>query len=111
MTFLRIAFFPRATSVDFDELAKLMPMESPQGRLLFAAGPVSGGWQVVQIWESKDLLDTFNRDVLVPALERLGSTSDAWVPLDVVDLEPVQLSLAPRGGRGRHQPTVGSTLL
>ena len=96
MTFLRMAYFPRATSSDFDLLAELMPSEAPAGRLVFAAGPARGGWQVVQLWESKDLLDAFNRDVLAPALERLGS-SEVWVPAELVDLEPAQLSLTVAG--------------
>lgn len=90
--------FPQATCAHFDELAQQMPSERPRGRLLFAAGPVRGGWQVVQVWESKELLDTFNRAVLLPALGRLGESSDVWVPSDVVDLEPTQLSLAPLPG-------------
>ena len=96
MTFLRMAFFPRATSGDFDVLAELMPSEAPAGRLLFAAGPARGGWQVVQLWESKVLLDAFNHDVLVPALNRLGGSSEVWVPAEIVDLEPTQLSITAR---------------
>lgn len=96
MTFLRMAFFPLATSGDFDALAGLMPAEAPAGRLLFAAGPSRGGWQVVQLWESKVLLDAFNHAVLVPALNRLGGSSRVWVPAEIVDLEPAQLSIAAR---------------
>lgn len=43
----------------------------PQGRRFFAAGPVDGGWQVVQAWDSKDSLDKFNAEWFFPALARL----------------------------------------
>ena len=93
MPFVRVAFFPRANSADFGELADLIPAEVPAGRLLFAAGPARGGWQVVQVWESRVLLDAFNRDVLIPAIGRLNGEPAVWVPTEIVDFEPTQLSL------------------
>lgn len=63
----------------------------PPARRFFAAGPVDGGWQVVQAWDSKDALDTFNAEWFFPALARLGGDPlgrpivrdveavDAWV--------------------------------
>ena len=92
MTFLRMAYFPEATSEHFEQLARQMPPESPSGRLVFAAGPVSGGWQVVQLWESRELLEAFNRDVFFPALTRMGGSAFPTPP-EVTDFEPTRLSL------------------
>ena len=92
MAFLRMAYFPEATSEHFEQLARQMPPESPSGRLVFAAGPVSGGWQVVQLWESRELLEAFNRDVVSPALTRMGGSAFPTPP-EVTDFEPTLLSL------------------
>ena len=72
-----------------------MPLDSPPGRLVFAAGPVTGGWQVVQVWESRELLDAFNRDVFFPALARMASAGGFAFPAPptVIDFEPAMLSL------------------
>ena len=92
MTFLRMAYFPEATSEHFEQLARQMPPESPSGRLVFAAGPVSRGWQVVQLWESRELLEAFNRDIFFPALTRMGGSAFPTPP-EVTDFEPTRLSL------------------
>jgi len=47
-------------------------VKPPDDRLVFAAGPVEGGWQVVQVWTSKVALDAFNREVLFPRPRRRG---------------------------------------
>jgi hypothetical protein len=98
MAFLRLAFFPEATSEHFERLARQISPEVPPGRLVFAAGPVRGGWQVVQLWESRELLEAFNREVFFPALSRLGDSAFPR-PAQVTDFEPTSLSLA----LGGHQ--------
>jgi hypothetical protein len=73
MTFVRMAYFPGVTTEHFDAIARQVPSEAPRGRLFFAAGPVDAGWQVVQIWESRELLDAYNQAVFFPALAALGT--------------------------------------
>ena len=74
MAFVRLARFPGAEPRHFDALAEaLRGAPVPEGRLLFAAGPVEGGWQVVQVWSSQQELDAFNREHFLPALARLGA--------------------------------------
>ena len=102
MTFLRIAYFAGATREHFERLAGELPSETPRGRLVFAAGPVAGGWQVVQLWLSRDLLDTFNRDTFFPGLGRLGASAFPSPPV-VTDVEPAMLSLDLAGTVG-HRP-------
>jgi hypothetical protein len=92
LTFVRMAYFPGATTDHFDAVARQVPSEVPRGRLLFAAGPVDGGWQVIQAWESRELLDTYNREVYFPALAAVGTQAFPQPP-DVVDFEPAFLSL------------------
>jgi hypothetical protein len=41
----------------------------PPGMLTHAAGPVAGGWRVIEIWESQEALDRFFREKLGAALQ------------------------------------------
>ncbi|MVA75799.1 hypothetical protein GC722_07155 [Auraticoccus sp. F435] len=95
MTFARLAFFPGGTVEHYRALETAIgPVPRPDGRLVFAAGPAPGGWQVVQIWRSKDELDAFNAAVFLPAVARLGGTGFPRPPV-VTDWEPAELELSP----------------
>lgn len=101
MAFVRLAFFPDGTAGQYDALAaELIGAPLPADRLLFAAGPVDGGWQVVQVWRSRDALEAFNAAVLLPALRRLADRGFPRPPV-VTDLEPAVLEL---GGKGVGRP-------
>jgi hypothetical protein len=74
MTFVRLAFFPGGTTTHYAALAaELEGVEVPPSRRVFLAGPASGGWQVVQVWDRAGDLEHFNRTFLLPAMERVGS--------------------------------------
>lgn len=93
MTFVRLALFPDATREQYDRLARAMARAPvPAERLLFAAGPVEGGWQVVQVWTSRASLDEFNRAYFLPALAEVGASVFPTPPL-VTDFEPVDVHL------------------
>jgi hypothetical protein len=42
-----------------------------KGALMHLAGPMQGGWRVVDVWESEDAFRRFG-EVLMPALGKLG---------------------------------------
>jgi hypothetical protein len=87
VTFVRLAWFPGAGEQHFRDLAAaLSHVPAPDGRLAFAAGPVDGGWQVVQIWTDQAALDDFNASFFAPALASLGSAAFPQPPV-VVDFE------------------------
>lgn len=91
--FVRLAFFPNATAADFDRLAERMSgVPKPVGRLLFAAGPVDGGWQVVQVWSSRAGLDEFNQGHFLPALRSLGAGAFPAPPV-VKDFVPTSVDI------------------
>ena len=93
MAFVRLAFFAGGTAAQYEALAAaLAGSPVPPDRLLFAAGPVAGGWQVVQVWRSREAPDAFNAAVLLPALRRLGDRGFPRPP-HVTDLEPTVLEL------------------
>lgn len=53
------------------------------GGLIHVAGPVEGGWRVVDVWESQEHFDTFLRDRLGAALGKNG------VPAPTLTVVPV----------------------
>ena len=93
MAFVRIAYFPGGTAKQYWALAgELGGAPLPAGRLLFAAGSDLNGWRVVQVWEHKEQLEAFNREWLLPALQRLGPNGFPSPP-DVHDLVTMDLHL------------------
>lgn len=94
MAFVRLAFFPGATEAVFRALEdRLAAAPVPQGRRVFAAGPLGGGWQVVQVWDRKEDLDAFNASSFGPALATLGTDGFPYPP-EVTDFETAQFSVA-----------------
>lgn len=93
MAFLRLAFFPGGTAAHWDTVVQAVgDVAVPDARRAFAAGPVDGGWQVMQLWDTRADLERFNRDVFFPSVARLPTggfpqppvvrdvdTADAWV--------------------------------
>ena len=93
MAFLRLAFFPGGTARQWEAVvAAVGDVPVPSSRRAFASGPCDGGWQVVQVWDTRTDLDQFNRDVYLPTTADLGNrgfrrppvvrdveTVDAWV--------------------------------
>ena len=95
MVFVRLAFFPGGTAAHYAELQRVVDAgDPPLERHYFAAGPVDGGWQVVQAWRSREDLDAFNRVVLEPAYAALGG-GPFPLPPTVTDFEAVQVAPPP----------------
>jgi hypothetical protein len=42
------------------------------GQLYHAAGPIEGGWRIVDVWESPERFETFLNTRLAPTLQRHG---------------------------------------
>lgn len=66
--------FPGLTQQQYNQiLDRLQPDRRPfQGELLHVAGPMEGGWSVVEIWESQDAFDRFIQEKMVPVLQEAG---------------------------------------
>ena len=43
------------------------------GMLLHAAGPAEGGWQMIEVWSSREALEKFFQDVVGPAMAQMGA--------------------------------------
>jgi len=64
----------------------------PKGLLLHSAGPIPGGWRVVDIWESREAFDQFFKDRLSGALKQAGVTE----PPTKQDFFPIHNAYAPK---------------
>lgn len=72
MAFMRLAFFPDGRENHWDAVvAEVGDVSAPVARRAFAAGPAEGGWQVMQLWDTRADLDQFNDEVFLPAMARL----------------------------------------
>jgi hypothetical protein len=45
----------------------------PEGMIFHSAGPIEGGWGVIDFWESRDAFDRFAQGRLQPAVAELGA--------------------------------------
>jgi hypothetical protein len=61
-----------------------------EGRILFAAGPVPDGWQIVQVWESRTAMETWVEDNLGHAFAKAGSCAYP-APPRIADFELTDL--------------------
>jgi hypothetical protein len=46
--------------------------DPPEGLIFHSAGPIEGGWGVIDFWESRDAFDGFMQSRLQPAVQELG---------------------------------------
>jgi len=44
----------------------------PEGMIFHSAGPIEGGWGIIDFWESREHFDRFQSAQLGPALQELG---------------------------------------
>lgn len=88
MAFARIAFFPGGTQDSHQAVADGLgdAHTHADGRILFASGPVDGGWQIVQVWESRANLEAWVEAHLGEAFAKAGSRGHPNPPT-VTDFE------------------------
>ncbi|MGH2849561.1 MAG: hypothetical protein ACRDLP_02995 [Solirubrobacteraceae bacterium] len=63
-----------ATGEMFDRVNEAIDPESnpPEGLLFHASGPVDGGWQAIDFWESRADFHRFSQERIGPAMGQLG---------------------------------------
>ena len=70
---LRIKFAD-ATEEQYEAVNAQMNVEAspPEGLIFHAAGPIEGGWGVLDFWESREQFDRFLAERIGPAIGELG---------------------------------------
>ena len=98
MAFARIALFPGGTEAQHQAIVEALgdAQVDPAGRILFAAGPTDDGWQILQVWESREELDKWVEAHLGNAFARVGSRGYP-APPRITDFELHDLDVAGRG--------------
>ena len=87
--------FTGGTQANYDAAHKVMEVDTnpPAGMLVHSAGPVEGGWGIIDFWESREAFDTFVTDRLTPRLQGLGDQGFPTPP-DVNEFEVHNLQTA-----------------
>jgi hypothetical protein len=60
------------TQETYDAVVAAVGEEQPAGALLHIAGPIEGGWRVIEVWESEEAQRAFQSERLNPAFEAVG---------------------------------------
>ena len=76
------------------EVVDIVGTDDPSGLLVHIAYPTEQGYDMLEVWESKDQLDAFTRDIVSQAFQRLGIPMDGPQP-EVAEFEPVEV-ITPR---------------
>jgi hypothetical protein len=66
--------FSGGTQEQYDAMHGHMAIDTnpPQGMIFHSAGPIEGGWGVIDFWESREAFDSFTQSQLAPAAQELG---------------------------------------
>jgi hypothetical protein len=69
-----IMTFPRGTQEQYDAVLQQLNLggRMPPGGISHAAGPIEGGWRVVDVWETQEAFDIFLREKLEQAMHNVG---------------------------------------
>jgi len=78
---LRIKF-DGGTAEQYEAVNAQMNVEGdpPEGLIFHAAGPIDGGWGVIDFWESREQFDSFLGNRLAQAIEELGDQAPPGPP-------------------------------
>lgn len=55
------------------------PAAAAEGLIFHVSGPIPEGWRVIDVWESPEAAERFQRERLQPAAEKLGGLPSPWV--------------------------------
>ena len=99
-----IMTFPGVTEEQYYAVLEQLDLGGrlPHGGISHAAGPIEGGWRVVDVWESEEAFETFFREKLEQAMQTHG------VPTPDVETWQVYSTLEPASTpAGREQEDKG----
>lgn len=64
---------PEGSQEVYDRIRAHLGLEKPAGGIFHIAGPSpTGGWRVLEVWESEEQANRFFQERFVPALQELG---------------------------------------
>ena len=75
MAVAQIVENPGGTKEQYEQVIQAIGLTGSQlapGQLVHFAGPVEGGWRVVNVWESQEVADKFWNEKVKPARQKAG---------------------------------------
>jgi heme-degrading monooxygenase HmoA len=75
MAYALITDSPVGTKEQFEQVMQETGQAGPElapGQLVHIAGPVEGGWLVVTVWESQEVVEKFFNEKVKPARQKAG---------------------------------------
>jgi hypothetical protein len=65
---------PEGSQEIYDTVREKIGLERPAGGIFHVAGPSpTGGWRVIEVWESEEDAKRFVKERLLPAFEAVGA--------------------------------------
>src|SRR5712691_9013763 len=63
---------PGTTQEQYDQVLEAFRGKTAEGRIFHVAGPMEGGWRIVDVWESQEAVNKFFQEQLGPELQEVG---------------------------------------
>ena len=64
---------PEGSQEVYEQIRAQLGLDKPAGGIFHVAGPSpTGGWRVIEVWESEEEANRFFQERFVPALRSLG---------------------------------------
>ena len=76
------------------EVVDIVGSDDPEGLLVHLAYATDTGYDILEVWESKNQADAFSREIVSQAFQRLGIPTDGPPP-ETIEFEPVEV-ITPR---------------
>lgn len=75
MGIMMVMQLPGVTQEQYETVRRIVGEELQPGALLHLAGPIEGGWQIVEVWESPEAMSAFFQSAqLGKAMQESGIT-------------------------------------
>jgi hypothetical protein len=74
--------FDGGTQQQYEAVHQHMDIDNdpPEGLIFHSAGPIEGGWGIIDFWESAEAFDRFAQARLMPAVAELGDQAFSGPP-------------------------------
>lgn len=76
-------------------VAEAMGTNDPEGLVAHIARATDEGYELIEVWETKEQADVFIRDIVVSAAQRIGAPLEDGPEPEVIEFEPA-VTLTPR---------------
>lgn len=88
MAFARIALFPGGTKEEYDAIDQALgeAVRNQPERILHACGETDRGFQLIQVWKSKEAIDRFVSEHLGASMAKAGDRGFKSPP-EIIDFE------------------------